>query len=60
MFGEFKSVDEKNEFEIVENGFVLRVSGRSLDDDWITRSYVFKDETVFFGAVTALSEIDKA
>jgi len=60
MFGEFKSVDEKNEFEIVENGFVLRVSGRSLDDDWITRSYVFKDQTVFFEAVEALSEIDKA
>jgi hypothetical protein len=60
MFGEFKTVDEKNEFEIVENGFVLRISGRSLDDDWITRSYVFKDQTVFFGAIESLSEIDKA
>ncbi len=60
MFSEFKSVDEKNEFEIVENGFVLRVNGRSQDDDWITRSYVFRDQTVFFGAIEALSEIDKA
>ena len=60
MFGEFKTVDEKNEFEIVENGFVLRISGRSLDDDWITRSYVFKDQTVFCGAIEALSEIEKA
>lgn len=58
MFGEFKTVDEKNEFEIVENGFVLRISGRSLDDDWITRSYVFKDQTVFFGAIETLSEIE--
>ncbi len=60
MFGEFKSVDEKNEFEIVENGFVLRINGRSQDDDWINRTYVFKDQTVFFGAIEALSEIDKA
>ena len=58
MFEEFKTVDEKNEFEIVENGFVLRVSGRDQNDGWITKSYIFNGDVEFFSAIGTLAEMD--
>ncbi len=56
MFDEFSTVDVKNEFEIVENGFVLRVSGRNSEQNWINKSYIFNSEEQFFAAVSKLSE----
>ena len=59
MFDAFKTVDEKHEFEIVENGFILRVNGRDLDESWITRSYIFDDDVEFFSAIGTLNEKDR-
>ena len=47
----FKEVHEKQEFEMADNGFILRVSGRTFDDDYINRSFVFASEEEFFEAV---------
>jgi len=58
MFEEFKTVDEKHEFEIVENGFILRVNGRDRDDGWISKSYIFKGDVDFFSAIGTLAEMD--
>ena len=58
MFEEFKTVDEKHEFEIVENGFVLRVNGRDRDDGWISKSYIFQGDVEFFYAIGTLAEMD--
>lgn len=58
MFDEFTTVDTKNEIEIVENGFVLRVSGRNADQNWINKSYIFNSEEQFFAAISRLSEKD--
>ena len=56
MFDEFSTVDTKNEFEIVENGFVLRVSGRNHNENWINKSYIFNSDEQFFAAINKLSE----
>jgi len=58
MFEEFKSVDEKHEFEIVENGFILRVSGRGHEDNWLNKSYIFNGDIDFFSAIGTLAEMD--
>ena len=58
MFEEFTSVDEKHEFEIVENGFILRVSGRGQDDSWLNKSYIFSGDVEFFSAIGTLAEMD--
>jgi len=58
MFEEFNTIDEKHEFEIVENGFVLRVNGRSRDDNWISKSYIFQGDVDFFSAIGILAEMD--
>ena len=58
MFEEFKSVDEKQEFEIVENGFILRVSGRGHEDNWLNKSYIFNGDIDFFSAIGTLAEMD--
>ena len=47
MFEEFNTVDEKHEFEIVENGFILRVNGRGQDDNWLNKSYIFDGDVDF-------------
>jgi len=59
MFDAFKTVDEKHEFEIVENGFILRVNGRDLEENWIARSYIFDDDVEFFSAIGELAEKDR-
>jgi hypothetical protein len=59
MFDTFKTVDEKHEFEIVENGFILRVNGRDLEENWIARSYIFDDDVEFFSAIGELAEKDR-
>ena len=58
MFEEFRTVDEKHEFEIVENGFILRVSGRGHEDNWLNKSYIFNGDIDFFSAIGTLAEMD--
>lgn len=58
MFEEFRTVDEKHEFEIVENGFILRVSGRGHNDDWLNKSYIFNGDVDFFSAIGKLVQMD--
>jgi hypothetical protein len=60
MFEQFKTVDEKHEFEIVENGFILRVNGRDLDDGWLNRTYIFDDDVEFFSAIGELAEKERS
>jgi len=60
MFAEFKVIDEKADFEMAENGFVLRVSGRRVSDEmWITRSYVYVGQHDFLVAVRKLAEMER-
>lgn len=58
MFEQFKTVDEKHEFEIVQNGFILRVNGRGHSDDWMNKSYIFDAEVEFFAAISTLAEME--
>ena len=58
MFEEFRTVDEKHEFEIVENGFILRVSGRGHEDNWLNKSYIFNGDVDFFSAIGKLVQMD--
>jgi hypothetical protein len=58
MFEQFKTVDEKHEFEIVQNGFILRVNGRGHNDDWMNKSYIFDVEVEFFAAISKLAEME--
>ena len=60
MFEQFKEIDDSHSFEIVENGFVLRVSGRSHDDDWITKSFIFSDDVAFFSAIGTIAARDRS
>ena len=41
MFSKFKEIDETQGFEMLENGYVLRVSGRGHDDGWLQQAFVF-------------------
>jgi hypothetical protein len=59
MFEEFNTIDEKHEFEIVENGFVLRVNGRGHDDNWLNKSYIFDGDVDFFSAIGTLAQKDR-
>ena len=58
MFEQFKTVDEKHEFEIVQNGFILRVNGRDQNDNWLCKSFIFDVEVEFFAAISKLAEMD--
>lgn len=58
MFEQFKTVDEKHEFEIVQNGFILRVNGRDQNDGWLAKSFIFDVEVEFFAAISKLAEMD--
>ena len=51
MFDHFKTINESNTFEILENGYVLRVSGRTHSGDWKSQSFVFRDADEFFIAM---------
>jgi len=57
MFEEFKEIDDKQEFEIVSNGFVLRVNGRDKEDSWHNASYIFDTDTALFSAITELAKL---
>jgi hypothetical protein len=59
MFEEFRTIDEKHEFEIVENGFVLRVNGRGHDDNWLNKSYIFDGAVSFYSAIGTLVQKDR-
>ena len=58
MFEQFKTVDEKHEFEIVQNGFILRVNGRDQNDNWLCKTFIFDVEVEFFAAISKLAEMD--
>lgn len=60
MFDEFNTVDEKHEFEIVENGFVLRVNGRGHDDNWLAKTFVFDVQEEFYAAITRLTQMERS
>lgn len=60
MFSEFSEVEYSQEFEFADNGYVLRVSGRNQEQDWVKKTYVFREETMFFEAIQELSKIDKS
>lgn len=57
MFADYKEVNDSQEFEMAENGFVLRVSGHDHNDNWLTKAFIFDSESDFFEAVSALKEI---
>ena len=54
MFSEFKTVNESNTFEILDNGFLIRLSGRSMSGDWINKSFVFQTQEAFMDAIKEL------
>ena len=58
MFEQFKTVDEKHEFEIIQNGFILRVNGRDQNDNWLCKTFIFDVEVEFFAAISKLAEMD--
>jgi hypothetical protein len=60
MFSEFSEVEYSQEFEFADNGYVLRVSGRNQKSDWVKKTYVFREETLFFKAIQELNKIDKS
>lgn len=60
MFSEFSEVEYSQEFEFADNGYVLRVSGRNQEQDWVKKTYVFREETMFFEAIQELSKIDRS
>ena len=57
MFEAFKEIDEKQEFEILANGFVLRVNGRDKDENWFNASYIFTTDTALFSALAELAKL---
>ena len=57
MFADYKEVNDSQEFEMAENGFVLRVSGHDHQDNWLTKAFIFDSESDFFEAISALKEI---
>ena len=58
MFEQFKTVDEKHEFEIVQNGFILRVNGRDQNDGWLHKSFIFEEKAEFFKAISKIAEME--
>ena len=58
MFSEFKTINESNTFEILDNGFLIRLSGRSTSGDWINKSFVFQTRESFLAAITELCDKD--
>jgi hypothetical protein len=56
MFEDFKDIDKDLTFEIVSNGWILRVSGRNDDDEWIDLSCVFSSRADFVAALVKLEQ----
>lgn len=56
MFEDFKTVDKDSTFEIVSNGWILRVSGRDHEDDWIDLACVFSTRADFVAALSKLEQ----
>jgi|MEHZ01.2.fsa_nt_MEHZ010469659.1_2 hypothetical protein len=50
----FKDIDERQEFEMVFNGFILRVSGRGHDDEWLSKAFIYETDTDLFEAISEL------
>ena len=56
MFAEFETIDKELSIEVATNGWVLKISGRDKDENWIDRSYLYTDWVLFTTALTALEE----
>lgn len=56
MFEHFKEIDKDSTFEIVSNGWILRVHGRSHDDEWIDLACVFSSRADFVSALAKLEQ----
>ena len=54
MFSEFKTINESNTFEILNNGFLIRISGRSTAGEWMNKSFVFQTQEAFIDAIKEL------
>ena len=54
MFSEFKTINESNTFEILNNGFLIRISGRSTAGEWMNKSFVFQTQEAFLDAIKEL------
>ena len=57
MFDKFKEIEETQGFEILDNGYVLRVSGRGQDDGWLQQSFVFHTLQDMFVAIESLVKL---
>lgn len=56
-FENFLTIDPSFTVKVAENGWVLEVSGRDQDNDWIEKTYVFREETLFFATLSRVGEI---
>ena len=57
MFDKFKEIDEKQEFELLENGYVLRVNGRDHNDGWLQQAFIFTNLQDLFAAIDELGQL---
>ena len=57
MFEEFKELSAKTEVTFADNGYVVYVSGRDQEYDWLSKVYVYTNEIDFHAALSLLSEI---
>ena len=56
-FEAYSEIDPSFNVKVAENGWVLEVSGRDNDNQWIERTYVFREETLFFAAISKLGQL---
>lgn len=57
MFSKFKEIEEKQEFEMLENGYVLRVNGRDQNDSWLQQAFIFTTLQDLFAAIDELGQV---
>ena len=53
----FETINDNHEFTICDNGFTLRVGGKSSDNDWITKTYVYTTIGELFDGIRELTTI---
>ena len=52
----FSEIDPSFTAKVAENGWILEVSGRDHDNQWVERTYVFREETLFFSAISKIGQ----
>ena len=57
MFEEFKELSANHQITFADNGYVVYVSGRGHEANWINKVYVFTHEVDFHHALSRLAEI---